>query len=231
VAAWLAVPLRVRDVDRGLVLAGTTGRPYTDAEAQVVAALAGQGAAALDNATLFHTIRDLATRDGLTGLYNRRHFFELAGEIVTARRDAQRPTAAIMVDIDHFKAINDTHGHPAGDDVIREVGHRLSRAVRDTDLICRYGGEEFAVLLAEDTAEGALAAAERLLARVTERPIDTRAGALPVTVSVGLAEPASSSGAGALLSSADQALYVAKRGGRNRVAVAEPAAEPAAPAG
>lgn len=126
-----------------------------------------------------------------------------------------------MVDIDHFKRVNDTYGHGVGDEVIREVAQRLMGSLRAGDLICRYGGEEFAVLLPGIVTPESVNAANRLHAAVVASAVQTEAGELPVTVSVGVA----ASGAGgddlaAILSRADEALYEAKRNGRNQVATA-----------
>ncbi|MGX6601006.1 diguanylate cyclase [Micromonosporaceae bacterium Da 78-11] len=211
--AWLAVPLRLRGEQRGLLVAATASRDYTDAEAEIAAVLAGQGLAALDNAVLFRQVESLASRDGLTGLYNRRHFAGLA----TDRLAQPGATAAIMADIDFFKKINDTHGHGVGDQVIQTVAHRLAAALREGDVICRYGGEEFAVLLPDTSDEQANLVARRLHAAVTTDPVDTDAGPLSVTVSIGLAEPAQHAKLEVLLNRADAALYDAKRSGRNRV--------------
>jgi diguanylate cyclase (GGDEF)-like protein len=216
VAAWLAVPLVMRGQQRGILLAGTTAeRAYTDAELQIAAALAGEGLAAVDNALLFQRVRHLADRDTLTGLLNRRHFAEI-GENHVARTG--HPAMAIMIDIDHFKRVNDTYGHAVGDEVIHETAARLDAALRDTDLICRYGGDEFAILLPDTPTDVARHVAERLVATVTDTPIPTSAGPLPMTVTGGLAGPAEPGGRlWTLLNTADTALYHAKRGGRNRI--------------
>ncbi|HYN96658.1 MAG TPA: diguanylate cyclase, partial [Pilimelia sp.] len=217
--AWLAVPLTVRGEQRGLLIAGAPpARPYTEAEVDIAAALAGQGAVALENALLFRQVEELATRDSLTGLFNRRHFFDFARHRVAASHRYERPMAVVMIDIDHFKRVNDTHGHLAGDDVIREVAHRLASTLRDSDVICRYGGEEFAVLLPETAQEDACVAAARLHQVVGATPVATRVGPLPVTVSVGLAAPAGGDDVNSLIQHADEALYKAKRAGRNQIA-------------
>jgi diguanylate cyclase (GGDEF)-like protein len=214
--AWLAIPLVVRGEHRGLLVAGLDREPTT-AEVEIAATVAGQGMAALDNALLFRQIEQLAVRDGLTSLYNRRHFVRLAHDGLAAH-----PTcSAIMADIDHFKRVNDTHGHGVGDEVIREVAHRMAGALRPQDVICRYGGEEFAILLPGADVEQALAIARRLHAAVCGEPIETQIGPLPVTVSVGLAgRYPQTANIDTLLGEADEALYAAKRNGRNQVATA-----------
>jgi eukaryotic-like serine/threonine-protein kinase len=177
---------------------------------------------------LFRKIGELATRDALTGLYNRRHFFALVSSRAQEAQRQPRPSAAVMVDIDVFKKVNDTYGHAVGDEVIREVAGRLSHCLREEDVICRYGGEEFAVLLSGASAQQADAVAARLHDAIGARPVDTAAGPLVVTVSVGVTtrrlEPADTEG---LLSSADEALYAAKRAGRNQVVRAQ--ADPSRP--
>jgi len=216
---WMSIPLTIRGERRGLLLAGSAaGRPYSDAEAEIATAMAGQGIVALENALLFRKVEELATRDGLTGLMNRRYFFDIAERFVSAQRRDQTPLAALMIDIDHFKRVNDTFGHAAGDEVIREVARRLSDRLRAHDLICRYGGEEFAILLHNITGDHAATVAEALRTAVTREPVRVDGRDLPVTVSVGLAVPADREmDVHALLSRADDALYAAKRGGRNRV--------------
>ncbi|BCJ56086.1 hypothetical protein Asp14428_75610 [Actinoplanes sp. NBRC 14428] len=216
---WLALPLTVRGEHRGLILAAAAGdRRYTEAEVDLAVALAGQGTIALENALLFRQTQDLAIRDGLTGLFNRRHFFHLATRYLSARQRNPEPHAVAMIDIDHFKRVNDTYGHAVGDDVIREVAYRLERACREADVLCRYGGEEFAILLQTCRPEAARAAAARVHAAVTETPVPTGAGPLEITISVGLAVADDrTEDLQTLLNHADAALYDAKRAGRDRV--------------
>jgi diguanylate cyclase (GGDEF)-like protein len=129
-----------------------------------------------------------------------------------------------MLDIDHFKRVNDTHGHHVGDQVIQAVAARLAGCNRTTDVLGRYGGEEFALILPNTSSEGAAVLTERLRAAIADRPIDTDAGPLTVTVSIGVAQyTAEHTDVETLLSAADTALYQAKRAGRNRVVGAGPA--------
>lgn len=165
---------------------------------------------------LMQSLSELATRDGLTGLYNHRTFYAvLENELARARR-FQRPVSLLMLDIDHFKRVNDTHGHLAGDAVLTGLSELLGRRTRAIDRVCRYGGEEITVILPETDLE---AAAERLRAAVEAQPFDVNAGApLRITVSIGVASwPAHAGGAEALVAAADEALHAAKRAGRNRV--------------
>jgi len=137
------------------------------------------------------------------------------------------PLACMMVDVDHFKKINDQYGHPVGDEVIRQVGQILSDCVRLEDIVCRYGGEEFAILMPNTTAERAVAVAERMRRAIADAPLTIKTHYVPVTGSFGVAS--SNVQNGPLVVAADQALYHAKRNGRNRVEVAAPAAvQPAA---
>jgi len=217
VQSWIAVPLATRDQTVGILLAGSAAADaYTEADLQVAAALAGQGMVAYENACLFDQVRQLAAMDGLTGLYNRRHFFELAARTFAAARPRERPVAAIMVDIDHFKQINDNHGHLVGDQVIREIARRLRSTVRDDDLLGRYGGEEFTLIPRPGTDVAQLA--ERLRTAIVDEPITTGSGPLHATISIGIAHLLPDDhDLDSWLARADAALYQAKQQGRDRV--------------
>ena len=176
-------------------------------------------------------LRRLATRDPLTGCLNRRAFFESAGKLLAAAHDKGEPLFCIMSDIDHFKSFNDKHGHAVGDKVLQAVSKQLFSGLREADLLCRYGGEEFCIFLPGVNIAQAQAIAERLRAE-----IEAQAGAgvrsaadLSVTSSFGLAEfTPDLHDAAKLLERADEALYQAKRSGRNRVVTWAPGAEVAA---
>lgn len=165
-------------------------------------------------------LKRLATRDALTGLLNRRAFDTVLAEEADRARRFGHPFALVLFDLDHFKSVNDTHGHPAGDAVLAAVARVLESGVRTIDRVARVGGEEFAVLLMETTAPEALAGAERLVEAVRVRPIAAGdALMLPVTISAGVATFPEHEGAH-LLQEADKALYAAKRGGRDRAVLA-----------
>jgi diguanylate cyclase (GGDEF)-like protein len=185
-------------------------------ERRVVATVerfASQAALALNNAWLLEQVRRLAGSDPLTGLPNRRHFEEtLQRELARAIRTEQ-PVNLLILDIDHFKRINDTYGHQTGDAVLRAVGRALSETVRVGDVVARYGGEEFAIVMPNAETEDAVALAERILRNVEN--ID-----VPVTASIGIATYIRHASDGSsLVDAADRALYESKRSGRNRATV------------
>ncbi|MFH1531335.1 MAG: diguanylate cyclase [Pseudomonadota bacterium] len=165
-------------------------------------------------------LEELATTDGLTGLFNHRHFKGLLEVEVSRSKRLDFPTSLVMLDVDHFKQYNDTHGHPAGDLVLRDLSELLRSRLRGTDVPCRYGGEEFAVILLDTGKQMAMAVAEEIRSRIEATPFEGQesqpGGSL--TVSIGVATfPEDAEDQTALLRAADEALYAAKRGGRNQV--------------
>ncbi len=163
---------------------------------------------------------EMAITDGLTGLQNRRYLESHLGTLVDQARDRSKALAALIVDLDFFKSVNDTFGHDAGDDVLREFARRLRKNVRGIDLTCRYGGEEFVIVMPETDRAQAYAIAERLRQRVAGEPFLVLGGAkaLDVTISVGVATlDHHEDTPETILKRADNALYLAKRGGRNKV--------------
>jgi two-component system, cell cycle response regulator len=163
---------------------------------------------------------EMAITDALTGLYNRRYMETHLTMLVDQAAARGKALSLLLLDIDHFKAINDTYGHDVGDDVLREFATRLRKTTRGIDLACRYGGEEFVIVMPETDIAVAEAVAERIRRRIANEPFSIREGAaaIEVTLSIGLAAlgPPGDT-AGTLLKRADQALYRAKRDGRNRV--------------
>jgi diguanylate cyclase (GGDEF)-like protein len=219
--SWLAIPVAERRRPMGILLVGSEDADaLQEGQIELAAALAGQGMTAYENARLFSQVQRLATIDGLTGLFNRNQFFAEASKQSRITQRYGRPFAVIMMDVDHFKRINDSYGHPVGDEVIRVVAERLRATARDSDVLGRYGGEEFA-LVAPETGASATMLAERLRAVVCAAPIPTVAGPLDVTMSVGMAHvDGGQHDLNQLLARADAALYGAKQSGRNRVVVA-----------
>ena len=167
-------------------------------------------------------LRRLATRDQLTGLLNRREFDRILDEEVERALRFGHSLALVMVDIDHFKRVNDQHGHPAGDAVLRDVARRLASLVRNVDRVARFGGEEFGLILMQSDRAAAMEIANRVCASVRERSVAAADSfELGVTVSAGVAAlPQDARTGAALLAAADKALYAAKSGGRNRAVAA-----------
>jgi len=163
---------------------------------------------------------EAAITDALTGLHNRRYMENHLGTLMEQAIMRCRPLSILILDIDFFKAVNDTHGHSAGDEVLEEFARRLKKAVRGIDLACRYGGEEFVVVMPDTDIAMATAVAERLRRRIAAEPfpINRNARTAKVTISIGIAAMRSSEDKPAeIIKRADQALYRAKREGRNRV--------------
>lgn len=170
------------------------------------------------------TVYNAMTRDGLTGAFNKSYLLDsLQHEIARSLR-CKRPLSVLLMDIDHFKSINDTYGHLVGDEILREFSNRLTNTKRPDDLLCRYGGEEFVLILGETELGQAVEIAERCREHIAQSPFTSAEGPIPVTVSMGAAElplndgPITPSG---LLKTADDRLYKAKQSGRNRVCSGE----------
>lgn len=166
-------------------------------------------------------LSDQANRDPLTGLHNRRYLdATLERDIAQALR-AQQPLSLLLLDIDHFKSVNDNHGHPAGDEVLRLTGELLHRLSRKSDLVCRFGGEEFVLLLPNTGPEGAHEQAEKIRLAMQASPVNFESREIKVEASIGLASlGADITTPQALVAAADKALYAAKKAGRNRVVIA-----------
>ena len=218
---YLAVPLFSTSGAFRLLLVARTGASVDAQQMEIAAAMAKQVSVALDNAQLIKDLENLATTDGLTRLYNRRHFMERAESEFERSRRYQRELSVMLLDADHFKHINDDHGHETGDRVLRVLAGACRQSLRQLDVLGRYGGEEFVVLLPETSAALAAETAERLRHEIEKLRVPAPSGEVRVTVSIGVAtaSPATESVA-ALINEADRALYEAKRNGRNRVASA-----------
>jgi len=196
---------------------------YTAEDFILFTSIAAQVAVALENANLYAKMERLAMIDGLTDIFNRRHFFVLAEIEFDRAVRYHRPLAVIMLDIDNFKQVNDTYGHQVGDQVLQRVAKTCKQLIRKVDFIGRYGGEEFTVLLPETKGEHAFNAAERLRKAIAATGVVTPQGRVTVTVSVGVSTMENEgTSLESLLASADRALYTAKQAGRNQVHLFRP---------
>ncbi len=215
----LAVPLRLGDRIIGMISTQSyQPNAYTTEDQYLLEMLAANTAIAIENTRLFKETQWLAITDPLTGLFNRRGFFELGQREVERFRRFARPFSAIMMDLDHFKRVNDTYGHAAGDQVLIELANRLRSKIRDVDVIGRYGGEEMVIILPETDLQGAALLAERLRGHVESAPMVTDRGPINLTISVGVAEyKPTTPDLASLLDQADSAMYAAKQSGRNQV--------------
>lgn len=223
-ASALAHPLHGSETDRGaevlgVVSVGRAGRAFSAEDRELFSYLAGQAAVSLENVDLHETVQRQAVTDELTGLANRGRFDELlAAEVERARRFPDQTVGLVLLDIDNFKSVNDTHGHQVGDEVLREVARVLRDTSREIDTPSRYGGEELAVILPGTDLEGAYDMAERVRAGIEGLVFPLSGdGELRVTASFGAAAAAGDAAASdGLVGAADTALYQAKRTGKNK---------------
>ena len=198
------------------------GRAFSEEETSRAEMLSNQAASHIMNLRLLDETRTQAATDGLTGLPNRRTFVEKLDEMLHRAVRFGTPVSLLILDVDHFKSVNDSYGHPVGDQVLRRLAVLLGHSVREAvDLAARYGGEEFAVLLENTAHDGALKLAERLRTALEEETFlhmeGSQATQFHVTMSIGVASYPEAGDAMVLVGKADQALYDAKESGRNRV--------------
>jgi len=223
---WMVVPLVVAAGSIGiLALSRSDGNEFAGHELRFAMSIGDFLAIAMKNARLYKRMATIASTDHLTEVLTRFAFFERAESLFSTLRDDAAAVACIIIDIDHFKRINDTHGHMAGDQVLRIAAHTMKANMRDDDLLCRFGGEEFCALLPRTGIDEARDVAERVCTAIGSLHITEIDGA--VTVSIGVAGVSSSatsfgdSSLDGLIHRADTALYAAKERGRNRVAIAD----------
>jgi diguanylate cyclase (GGDEF)-like protein len=221
VGAWISRTILRRTIAPLVALSDAAERGEISVDAVRSSSLREVRVLAETLSALFRAVQDRAMRDGLTRVYNRGYLAEWLPRQLRLARRSGAPLAALMVDVDHFKRINDTHGHAAGDQVLVALARCLERELRASDVAVRYGGEEFTVILPETPVAGGFVTAERLraaIAAMTER--EGLPQGVRITASIGLAAIGAGDDGAQLLSRADAALYQAKRSGRNRVVAA-----------
>jgi diguanylate cyclase (GGDEF)-like protein len=215
----LVLPLVAREEPIGtLIVAAKAPGAFGTSARETLQALANQLAVAMANARSVRLLEELATTDGLTGCLNKRALLDQMEQKLMAAQRFGRKLSLIVTDLDHFKAVNDTYGHAAGDRVLKELGEVLRRVKRETDIVARFGGEEFCVLCEETDVRGAQLLAERVREELEKTEVLTELGPLKVTASLGVATfPDHASTAADLFVQGDKALYEAKHRGRNQV--------------
>lgn len=222
IRSLICLPLCIKDNTIGVFLIASKQENFFSAyETKIFEVIAAHTATQIQNAMMYQQMEKMATTDGLTGLFNHRHFQEtLSRELERAERYNER-VSLLLVDIDHFKKVNDTYGHPAGDKILKGVAKILASSIRGVDAAARYGGEEFAVILVNTDGRGALETAERIRRIIENSKFNTGTASIKITSSLGIAVFPGDTGIddGAqrlLISRADNALYLAKKEGRNK---------------
>ncbi len=228
-------PMRVRDLESLLVLpllikdqvvgtftvAARRAFAFPTDRREMLGVIANQVAISLQNAHMYQALEEQATTDGLTGLVNHRTFQERFSAMLGRADRHKFPVSLILTDIDHFKKVNDTHGHPVGDEVLRRVAGILGASARKIDIVARYGGEEFAIVLEATDRAGARQLAERIRTDVSKQQFKSANGSFQVTLSLGVASyPEDATAKEIVIARADESLYAAKHGGRNRTVCA-----------
>ena len=218
--APLRLPLTLEESLLGILW--VWGKDFRKSDIPIMSIFAKQIGISLERARLFQEVQNLALTDPLTGLHNRRSIFELGRvEFMRAER-MKRPFSCMMLDLDHFKQINDNYGHHVGDEILQEFSNRCRSAVREVDLVGRYGGEELIIIMPETDLTEALPVAERLRISICEQPVSISGQELCITVSIGVAQKDENTlRLETLVARADQAMYIAKHKGRNRVATSK----------
>ena len=220
--SFVAVPLGVDDCKGVVLVESRRCDVYDDPYLELLGRLGTSAGLAIEKMLIFEQANALATHDGLTGLYNHRTFQQILADEITRAIRYKEPVALILCDIDFFKKVNDTYGHPFGDVVLKGVSALLESSIRqDIDTVARYGGEEFALVLVKTDAAGAAETAERIRMAIASSPFNAPAGGdVKVTMSFGIAEYRTHARQlNELIAKADKALYRAKENGRNRVEV------------
>ncbi len=208
------------DVLGALSLSASMPSVFSERDLRLLTSFAATATAAIHNAILYSETQNLATTDPLTGQLNRRTFFEMGQREIERFQRFGRPLCWAMFDVDRFKQINDTYGHAAGDQVLVAIVERCCRVIRHIDILGRYGGDEFVILLPETDHHLASEIADRVRISVADSPVTTDAGSVDVSISMGITEATpNTADLGILLNKADQALYKSKQAGRNTITI------------
>jgi len=222
----LCIPLKAKDNILGVINVADKVNPaqeniFTEEDMRFLAIICNYAAIALENALLYGEVKNLAITDGLTGLYNHRYFQKNINSEVTRVRRYLRPLSLMMFDIDFFKNFNDTYGHPMGDLVLKEISKAIKKNVRKVDIACRYGGEEFAVILPETKIKDTILVAEKIRSSVEKIRFNTGRGIKKekVTISGGVAQFKSGMTKVDFIRCADDSLYKAKTEGKNKICI------------
>ncbi len=219
IRSLICVPIEIQERVMGIInIISATPDRFHALHADRIKAFASQAAIAIDNAKLYEKAKHLSTIDPLTDLFNMRYFLDFSQLEFERCHRYERTLSVAMVDIDHFKSVNDSYGHTTGDAVLSEIADRIQKSVRSVDVVARYGGEEFIILMPETNLNEAGWVAERVRQVVNESPMNVNEKNICVTLSVGVAEKSRATmQLDDLIKAADKALYIAKANGRNRV--------------
>lgn len=216
---YLGLPLKIRNRVIGVLsLQSESANAYRPEDIRLLETIAVQASIAIENARLFDEMEKQAITDGLTGLFNHRYFSEISEKEMARSLRYKKPLSVIMIDLDHFKTVNDRFGHIIGDQLLQLIAHNCGKTLRKIDILSRYGGEEFVVLLPETDLKDALAVAERLQQAIEATSLVTADGVVKITASLGVAPlEKDDTDIRSLINRADKALYAAKDAGRNCV--------------
>ncbi len=218
----ISIPLHLGERQLGILnLVMSPNVIFSGDEIRLLQTVGDNFSAALERARLYENAEHLATVDSLTGLFTRRHFFQLAQKEFDRANRYQHVLSILMIDIDYFKQVNDKFGHLIGDQVLQQLSVRFEACLRSSDFIGRYGGEEFVILMPETDADNGLSIADRIRASITDRPFVTDKGEISLTISIGVASKVLDieTSLEIVLEHADQALLIAKNHGRNKVSI------------
>ncbi len=232
----LIMPLRIKDHINGLIVTDNiyTKKPITQEDIRIFSMLADQAALAIENSRLYEMVVQKSHTDSLTNLWNHGFFQEKLSEEIAEAQTTELPLSLAIIDIDNFKRLNDTYGHQAGDLILKELAELLKESSRDKDYVCRYGGEEFSIILIETNEQQSFDIAERLRKKIADHPFSVHPETLQkqqpqkeseninITVSIGLATyPDHAQTKESLIANADKAMYIAKFSGKNKTCLTE----------